>query len=66
MAGGKHRSLGRVIQQSRKSVLLDAEERRVARDLRAKRFPPLAIARALGRSLPDVEAYLSSPEAAYG
>lgn len=65
MSGGKHRSTGRMIIQARKGVLLSADERATAVRLKALRFSPVEIARAIGRSAPDVEAFLNSPEAAH-
>ena len=66
MAGGKHWTRSWETGSQYKGALLSADERRKARELRGRRFPPLAIARALGRSLPDVTDYLNSPEAEGG
>lgn len=66
MSGGKHRSRNQVIQQVRKGVLLSADERSAALRMRRQRFNTLAIARAIGRSVPDVQAFLDSPEAQLG
>lgn len=46
-----------------KGVLLSADERAKALRLKAQRFSAAAIARALGRPIPTVQAFLDSPEA---
>jgi len=63
MSGGKHRSRRTITPETRKGVLLSADERATAQRLRRMRFNPAEIARAIGRSIPDVEDYLNSPEA---
>ncbi|MBW8815573.1 MAG: hypothetical protein JF588_19300 [Caulobacterales bacterium] len=63
MAGGKHWTRSWATGCVFKGVRLSTDERREAMRLARLRFPVLAIARALGRSVPDVEAFLKSPEA---
>lgn len=46
-----------------KGALLSADERAQALRLKSQRFGAAAIARALGRSVPAVQAFLDSPEA---
>lgn len=67
MPGGKHHSTGRVIFETRKGSLLSADERAKVRELVSRGWrSPAAIARAIGRSVPDVANYLNSPEAEHG
>jgi len=53
-----------VILEVRKGFLLSADERATALRMQAQRMSPAAIARAIGRSIPDVAEFLNSPEAA--
>lgn len=52
--------------ETRKGSLLSADERREALRLRRLRMSVQGIARALGRSVPDVATFLQSPEAEHG
>lgn len=64
MRGGKkHRRT--ILTETRKGALLTADERATAVRLRRSRFSAAEIARAIGRSVPDVEDFLNSPEAAH-
>lgn len=65
MSRGRHRNNLKVDVESRKGALLSADERAEAARLRRCRFSPAEIARALGRRIPDVEAFLNSPEASH-
>lgn len=62
MAGGKHRSRKTIIRDTRKGSLLSADERAAAKRMKRNRMSVQAIARAIGRSVPDVQAFLASPE----
>jgi hypothetical protein len=63
MSGGRHRGRRTIVQEARKGALLSADERATAARLRRMRFSPAEIARAIGRTIPDVEDFLNSPEA---
>ena len=64
MAGGRHRSQGRVIHQAFKGFLLSHDERGaiVAMKRRTPRMSATALARAIGRPIAAVEEFLASPE----
>ncbi len=62
MSGGRNRYTPRIAPETRKPVLLGADERAEAMRLRRQRFSVAAIARAIGRSVPDVAEFLASPE----
>lgn len=66
MWGGKHRSRQQVVQDVRKGSLLSADERATVRRLAALRMNAVAIGRAIGRSAPDVQGYMDSPEFRHG
>ena len=66
MSGGRHRYRVAVVQETRKGVLLSADERLTVIRMRRMRFNAIAIAKAVGRSVPDIEEFLRSPEAQHG
>lgn len=63
MSRGRTRIIHRIGGGGFKGVGLTPEERELAMSLQARRFPVLAIARAIGRPLPTVAAFLASIEA---
>ena len=62
MSGGKHRRHRTIRMDTRKGVLLSADERAAVLRMRRNRTSAQDIARAIGRSVPDVQAFLASPE----
>ena len=66
MAGGKHRPMRTPRVETRKGILLSADERAAALRMRAYRMSAQDIAKALVRSVIEVQAFLASPEAKHG